>query len=127
MAAPTPSTRAQLAAALKPLLPASVRIIDVPRSVDGVESKKPVVILYRESRSKAPNAQGDYFDAFTMWVISPIIDPRRAEDGLDNLLDDVLLALDDLDGLNWKTAERSVFGDNQAPAYKIALTIAVKK
>ena len=127
MAAPIPSTRAQLAAMLKPLLPAAVKIIDVPRGVDGIESKKPVVILYRESRTKAPNAIGDYFDAFTMWVISPIIDPRRAEDGLDNLLDDVLLALDDLDGLNWKSAERSVFGDQQAPAYKITLTLAVRK
>lgn len=127
MAAPVVSTRAQLAAVLKPLLPAAVKIIDVPRGVDAIESKKPVIILYRESRKKAPNAIGDYFDSFTMWVVSPFIDVRRAEDGLDNLLDDVLLALDDIGNLRWENAERSVFGEQQAPAYKITLTIAVNK
>jgi hypothetical protein len=122
-----PSVRQQLADLLKPLLPSNVKIIDVPRSVDGVEAKKPVIIIYRETRAKAPNAIGDYMDTFTLWVISPFVDVRRAEDGLDDLLDEVLLALDTITWLNWSTAERSMFGDQQAPAYKINLSVTVTK
>lgn len=122
-----PSTRQQLAELLKPLLPSAVKIIDVPRSVDGIESKKPVIILYRETRGKAPNSVGDYMDTFTLWVVSPFVDVRRAEDGLDDLLDEVLLALDTITWLNWSTAERSMFGDQQAPAYKITLSVTVSK
>lgn len=121
------SVRSELAAALKPLLPASVKIIDVPRSIDGMEAKRPVVLLYRESRAKAPNAMGDYFDTFALYVVTPGIDVRRSEDALDDTLDSVVDALDQITWLNWSVAERSLFGDNQAPAYKITLTIAYNK
>lgn len=121
------SVRSELAAALKPLLPASIKIIDVPRSIDGIEAKRPVIMLYRESRAKAPNAIGDYFDTFALYVITPGVDTRRSEDALDNTLDQVVDALDQIKWLNWSIAERSVFGDNQAPAYKITLTIAYNK
>jgi hypothetical protein len=121
------SLRSDLSAALKPLLPANTKIVDVPRSIDGLEAKKPVVMLYREEVSKAPNAIGDYFNTFALWVVSPMINTVRAEDNLDNLLDDVLRALDQVKWLNWTTAERSVFGDNQAPAYKVNLTVISNK
>lgn len=121
------SVRSELAALLKPLLPASIKIIDVPRSIDGIEAKRPVVLLYRESRAKAPNALGDYIDTFSMYVVTPGVDVRRSEDALDDTLDQVIAALDTITWLNWSTAERSIFGDNQAPAYKITLTIAYNK
>ena len=121
------SVRSELAALLKPLLPASIKIIDVPRSIDGIEAKRPVVMLFRESRAKAPNALGDYLDTFTMYVVTPGIDTRRSEDALDDTLDQVIEALDTITWLNWTNAERSIFGDNQAPAYKITLTIAYNK
>ncbi len=121
------SVRSELAAALQPLLPAAIKIVDVPRSLDGVEAKRPVVLLYRESRAKAPNALGDYFDTFSLYVIVPGVDVRKVEDVLDNTLDQVIDALDQVKWLNWQTAERSLFGDAQAPAYKITLTIAYNK
>lgn len=121
------SVRSELAAALKPLLPTTIKIIDVPRSIDGMEAKRPVVLLFRESRAKAPNAMGDYFDTFALYVIAPGVDTRRSEDALDNALDQVIDALDQIQWLNWSIAERSIFGDNQAPAYKITLTIAYNK
>jgi hypothetical protein len=121
------SVRSELAAALKPLLPATVKIIDVPRSIDGMEAKRPVVLLYRESRAKAPNAMGDYFDTFALYVVTPGVDVRRSEDALDDALDSVVDALDQITWLNWSIAERSLFGENQAPAYKITLTIAYNK
>lgn len=121
------SVRSDLADALRPLLPATYKIVDVPRSLDGLEAKRPVVLLYRESRAKAPNAIGDYFDTFTLYVVSPIIDTRRAEDALDDALDAVVDALDQIKWLNWSTAERSLFGDAMAPAYKVTLTIAYNK
>ena len=121
------SVRSELAAALKPLLPATVKIIDVPRSIDGIEAKRPVIVLFRESRAKAPNAMGDYFDTFSLYVVTPGVDVRRSEDALDDTLDSVIDALDQIKWLNWSTAERSLFGDNQAPAYKITLTIVYNK
>lgn len=121
------SVRSELAAALKPLLPATVKIIDVPRSIDGMEAKRPVIVLFRESRSKAPNAIGDYFDTFALYVVTPGVDVRRSEDALDDTLDAVIDALDGVKWVQWTTAERSVFGDNQAPAYKITLTIVYNK
>jgi hypothetical protein len=121
------SVRSELAAALKPLLPASIKIIDVPRSIDGIEAKRPVIVLFRESRAKAPNAMGDYFDTFALYVVTPGVDVRRSEDALDDTLDTVVDALDAIQWLNWSIAERSIFGDNQAPAYKITLTIAYNK
>ncbi len=121
------SIRSDLAAALKPLLPARIKIIDVPRSLDGLEPNKPVVMLYRETVEKAPNSIGDYFNQFVIWIVSPGIDVPRAENALDDLLDQVLVALDDITWLNWRNAERSVFGDQQAPAYKINLTVVTNK
>jgi len=121
------SIRSDLAAALKPLLPARIKIVDTPRSIDGLESNKPVIMLYRETLAKAPNAIGTYLNTFVIWIISPGIDPVRAENTLDDLLDEVVVALDQVKWLNWTTAERSVFGDNQAPAYKINLTIISDK
>ena len=121
------SIRSDLAAALKPLLPARTKIIDTPRSIDGLESKTPVVMVYRETLAKAPNAIGTYFNTFALWIISPGVDPIRAENALDDLLDEVVVALDQISWLNWTTAERSVFGDNQAPAYKVNLTVIGNK
>lgn len=121
------SVRSELAAALKPLLPATVKIIDVPRSIDGMEAKRPVIVLFRESRAKAPNAMGDYFDTFALYVVTPGVDVRRSEDALDDTLDSVIDALDQIKWLNWSTAERSLFGESQAPAYKITLTIVYNK
>lgn len=121
------TVRSELAAALKPLLPPRTKIIDTPRSIDGLEANKPVVMLYRETLTKAPNAIGDYFSTFALWIISPGVDPVRAENALDNLLDQVVVALDQVSWLNWTGAERSVFGDNQAPAYKVNLTVVTNK
>jgi hypothetical protein len=121
------TVRADLSAALKPLLPARVKIVDVPRGLDGVETQRPVVMLYRERVEKAPNALGDYFNTFALWIVSPNVDPKRSEDQLDNLLDEVIPALDELTWLNWSSAERSTFGDSQAPAYKIELTVVTDK
>lgn len=121
------SIRSELVAALKPLLPNSVKFVDVPRGLDGIESSRPVVLLYRERIAKAPNAQGSYFNTFALWVISPNVDPRRAEDQLDNMLDQVITALDGVSWLNWVNADRSVFGDNQAPAYRVELQVISQK
>ena len=121
------SVRSQVAEGIAPLLPDNMRIIDVPRSLDGVDANRPVVLLYRDRLEKAPNAQGAYFSTISLWIITPNIDTVRAEDALDTALDDVIFALDQLPWANWKTAERSIFGDAQAPAYRIDLQVATTK
>lgn len=121
------SIRSDLVAALKPLLPARIKFVDSPRSLDGLEAKTPVVQVYRETLAKAPNAQGTYLNTFALWIISPGVDVPRAEDTLDDLLDQVVVALDQVKWLNWTTADRSVYGDAEKPAYKINLTILSDK
>lgn len=121
------SVRSEVADALRPLLPTNMRIIDVPRSLDGLDANRPVVLLYRDRLEKAPNAQGAYFSTVSLWVITPNIDTLRAEDALDTALDEVIAALDTIVWANWRTAERSIFGDAQAPAYRIDLQVATTK
>lgn len=121
------SVRSEVADALRPLLPANMRIIDVPRSLDGLDANRPVVLLYRDRLEKAPNAQGAYLSTVTLWVITPHIDTIKAEDALDAALDDVIAALDQILWANWRTAERAIFGDAQAPAYRIDLQVATNK
>lgn len=115
--------RSQLADALKAVLPSNVKIVDVPRGLDGIEARRPVVMLYRSNVTKAPNAQGTFFNAFSLWIVSPNVDSRRSEDQLDEMLDEVLTALVGIPWLNWSQAVRSTFGDQQAPAYEITVTV----
>lgn len=121
------TTRSILVAALEPLLPAGTKIVDVPRTLDGFETKKPVLMVYRERVAKAPNAQGAYLQTFTAWTVSPVLVGQKAEDALDAFLDVVIEALDGVKWLSWTTAERTVFGDQMAPAYKIELTVLTNK
>lgn len=121
------TVRSDFAAAIKAALPANVKIIDVPRSLDGVQVNQPVVLFYRDRVEKAPNGQGVYFNTISLWVITPNIDSVRAEDNLDATLDVVITAIDSITWANWKTAERSTFGDAQAPAYRLDIQIATNK
>jgi hypothetical protein len=104
-----------------------MRVIDVPRSLDGMEANRPVVLLYRDRLEKAPNAQGAYLSTISLWIITPKIDTIKGEDELDAALDIVVAALDTILWANWRTAERSIFGDAQAPAYRIDLQVATTK
>lgn len=121
-----PSLRSQLATELKALLPTTVKIVDVPRGLDGIEAKRPVVMLYRTSVQKAPNGIGTLFNTFSLWIVSPNVDPKRSEDQLDEMLDTVLTALLSISWLKWTQAVRSTFGDQQAPAYEITLEVISK-
>jgi hypothetical protein len=115
--------RAQIATELAAVLPSNIKIVDNPRSLDGVEAKRPVVQLYRSRLSKAANALGTYQHTFSIWLVSPNIDPRRSDDTLDEYLDILLPALGTIQYLNWTDAVRSVYGDQQAPAYEITATV----
>lgn len=121
------SVRSDLMAAIKPLLPANIRTVDVPRNLDGLETNKPVLMAYRDSVTKAANKQGAWLHSFSAWIITPNIDSAKAEDNLDTALENVIHALDQIDWLDWSNAERSTFGDQQAPAYRISLTLTTVK
>jgi hypothetical protein len=121
------TVRSDFATALKAVLPSNIKIVDVPRSLDGMETGRPVVLFYRDRLEKAPNAQGMYMSTISLWIITPNVDTARAEDNLDATLDVVIGAIDSITWVNWKAAERATFGDAQAPAYRIDLTIATTK
>lgn len=121
------TVRSELATALKAVLPTNYKFVQVPRSLDNIEPGRPVVMIYRDRVEKAPNAQGVYFSTLSLWIVTPHVDEDRAEDNLDATLDVVIAALDGVSWVNWKTAERSTFGDAQAPAYRVELQVATNK
>lgn len=121
------TVRSELATALKAVLPFDYKFVQVPRSLDNIEPGRPVVMIYRDRLEKAPNAQGVYFSTLSLWIVTPHVDETRAEDDLDEILDEVIAALDSVSWVNWKTAERSTFGDAQAPAYRVELQVATNK
>lgn len=121
------TVRSDLATDLKALLPTNYKFVQVPRSLDNIEAGRPVVMIYRDRLEKAPNAQGVYFSTISVWIITPHVDEDRAEDALDASLDVVIAALDAVSYVNWKSAERSTFGDAQAPAYRVELQVATNK
>lgn len=70
--------------------------------------------------------QGRYKSEFELGVIAPAksIEPDK-EDELDDLLDEVIQALDEFTWLSWESAERGT-APNDHPAYRINLTVSTK-
>ena len=112
------SARNGLADALRPALP-GYNIFPAPQSLDTIT--KPTLALIRTNVEKAPEAPlGFHMNTLSLWVICPITLANKSEDALDDLLEEVLEALDEVAVTRWSTAERSVWGDAN-PAYNISL------
>lgn len=119
------NSRKAFAAAIRKQLGRRYKVIDHPRNLDAVETKRPVVMLIRTEMKPAANAQGAYLNEIAVWIIEPkTID---AEDALDDALEDVILALDAFPGVLWTSAERSTYGDDEQPAYRIQTTTVSTK
>jgi hypothetical protein len=59
---------------------------------------------------------------FDVWVFVGMDDPRRADDDLDEALQDVLGALASIPGVQWSEATRATLANNQAPGWLIKVT-----
>lgn len=117
--------RAQLAVALRGVLPSTVHIVDNPtqdQTADAVLVQLVRTTVRRHEKAPA----GQWLASFDVWVVVPHLDSADGgEDVLDDALDDVLEILDGLGWLLWEQAERTTYGDGRA-AYKITATLTTK-
>lgn len=101
--------------------------VDVQAYADNRTITEPTVMV-RVDRARPgahPRAWRSYDVA--LLVIAPKTEVGPADDQLDDLLEDVLLALEESpDLITWTTAERAVYQDAQ-PAYEVTLQVPVTK
>ena len=118
------SARAQLAAAIAPLLPANVLIIAHPKEIDAIPGTVRAVIMLSRTEIHAPKNAGAYRQTIELVVIEPRTDQEgTSEDALDDTTDEIILALAKVPWLAWETATRAVYADTY-PAYKFEITLA---
>ena len=104
------SGRRILAAALKTALP-GWQVIDAGRQPDVVR-KPGAIMLWTQTRKRAPGLSlGWFVDEITLQVLTAADKVDVIEDDLDNLLLQVMTALEPLDQFAWDTAERVAVND----------------
>ena len=112
----TAQARAEFGLALRERLPAFVVF---PNPNDFHESTQPVLFFERTGVERHPQMpQGARLNEFTLFVIAPV---NSGEDALDEALDDVLDALDDVSLADQGKAIRALY-NGQYPCWSITLT-----
>lgn len=107
------------------LPPRKYKIVPTARSLDQLEAHRPVVmVVRREIADAATNPMGDYQETIDLWVVEPSI---ASEDRLDDALDDVLEAVERIPFIAFTRAERSIFGDQESPAWRLEVTTYTHK
>lgn len=112
------SARKILTDEISPHLP-GYKIIPSSRNVD-VPDRKFVQISIQEFTPPA-QAQGFYGVRFLVTVVTPLTTPQRAEDDLDDLVSDLLRALDATESFGWESATKVTYGERHL-AYDITVT-----
>lgn len=119
-----PAPRETLAAALKPILPKGWAIIDSGRSVDKLN--KTTVQLFQRSIARLKAAPiGKHLVGFVVEITAPEQGVDRAEDRLDEEIDDLIHAFDEL-GIGWTGAEKFA-AKAQRIGYQITLNVISSK
>lgn len=89
---------------------ADIRVIGSVRQLDQLDNR-PVLIVKTDSYEKLPAApQTKRLAHFTATLVSPHVDPERAEADLDDRLE-VLLPLLLTSGLNWTDATQAAYDE----------------
>lgn len=103
------SARTELAAALTAALP-TYRVLGYAADLDAVA--RPTVLVWADKIVRRPEwASGLFEFTLMMWVLVGTEDPARADDALDDALEDVLGALQPIGWVQWSGAERGVLRD----------------
>lgn len=120
------SARAALHAALVTLLPPDVVIVAYSRQID--PPAKSTVMLRLDSVRPSTSSSGHLDYEFALVLIAATTDTGPADDELEDLLSDVLFALEKDHGLAvvWTEATRSVYGDTN-PAFEVPLVVTTAK
>jgi hypothetical protein len=118
------SARKDFAEAIGQFLPDNVRVIDHPKELDALPGDvRAVVMISRTAVRLAANASGALIHSFELVVIEPSTQPGIAEDALDEITDELIVALSKLNWLTWSEATRSTY-DKKHPAYKFDIAAA---
>lgn len=114
------NARTYLAETLRPLLPKGWQIVPYADTVDALS--RPVVMLQQKRITPSASAPlGRHSVEFSVILLTPGTNLDRIEDDLDEQVDLLLYALEDLPTLVWTSAERAVF-DN-AHGWEISITL----
>lgn len=114
------SARTYLAETLAPLLPKGWQIVPYADNLDTLS--RPVVMLQQKRITPSTYAPlGRHSVEFSVILLNPSTDIRKAEEDLDEQVDLLLYALEDLPTLVWTNAERAVFDNNHG--WDITLTL----
>ena len=101
------SARTQLADALTAALPDTYRVMGFNDQLDGVS--RPTVMLWQSSLRRIEQIGHDRLQvSVALWVLTGRDNLERADDDLDDALEDVIAALRPLTWVDWTEAERGV-------------------
>ena len=122
------TVRQTLADALAPHLPNHWRVLPWADSLDRIDTHRPVLMLYRERVTPSDVGTFTHLDNhMALWLLSPHVRPGTVDDDLDDNLDTLISALDQITWARWSEAERGTWGDEQYAGYKVAATITTSK
>ena len=118
---PTTGVRAWLEAHLQPLLPETWRI------VPGISSVKTLLVPavyfeFTEIQKAAEWPSGHARAVFDVIVIDPRTDLEQGEDGVDDEVVELILALDGHAQINWTVAKKESFAERYF-GWRIAVTV----
>ncbi len=121
------SARDQIIQALDGALDAGVDVLPYSRQID--PPSKPTVMVRLDEFRPSTDAAGIWDVLGALVVIEPKSSPPAADVDLEDLLSDVLNALDRQDVANvirWATAKRATYGSTN-PAFEVTFTTSTLK
>ena len=118
------TARAHVHAALSPNMPAGVDFRAYPARID-TPNKRTVMIRVEDVRPDERAPVKFYLFTYTLLLVSPFTDDGRgaADEDLDELLEDVLLAVEATPDVQWTAATRGQWLDTPLPAYEISIQV----
>ena len=115
------TARAEVVAALRTVIPDDILVIPYAKVID---PPKAPTVLVRVDQVEPLKPWRRY--GFALIVVTPYTNPDGpADENLDEVLEDVLYALDRHETITWDRARRSTF--QERPAYLVSLSIPFTK
>jgi hypothetical protein len=105
-----PTAREQLVEALRPLLPPTWVVVPFSRNLDVISH--PTVMVHASRIERSPAAPlSKHIVTFTVTVLDPQKDPTRGQGALDDEVNELIFALDQITFANFLSAEPSFVQD----------------